>query len=161
MRALILMNGLIDIARINRQEKEPSCKDTDLEQLITQSLAQFKKFNPGTQIQLNYQILATEKTIHADEQLNRQIIAGFIAFVGLYCEAKAAITITVADEPDWFLFTFSSVGIKARLPSELDRELFGYVNRILVEMQKGAIRQAEETDEGAIIRFALPKIAAE
>jgi hypothetical protein len=47
--------------------------------------------------------------------------------------------------------------MKARLPSELDREMFGYVNRALIEMLNGHIRQAEETDEGAIVRFSFPK----
>ena len=157
MRALTLMNGLIDIARINRGEKEPIPKDTDIEQLIAQSLAQWKKFNPGADVQLDYQVLSSEKTIRTDEQINRQVFSSFIAYVALYCEAKAAITITVTDEPDWFLFTFTSAGVKARLPSELDREMFGYVNRALIELQGGQIRQTEETDEGAIVRFALPK----
>jgi signal transduction histidine kinase len=157
MRALTLMNGLIDIARINRREKEPNPKEVDIEQLIAQSLALWKKFNPGTDIQMDYQVLASIKTINADEQLNRQVISGFIALVALFCEAKTVIAITVTDDPKWFLFTFTSAGIKAHQPSELDLEMLGYVNRMYIEMQDGEIRQAEETDEGAIIRFALPK----
>ena len=157
MRALTLLNGLIDIARLNQHEKEPSPKDTDIEQLIAQGLAQWKKFNPGAEVQLDYQVLTSVKTIHTDEQLARQIISSLIAFVALYCVSGTAVTIIAADEPDWFLFTFSSTGVKARLPSELDLDMLGYVNRTLIELQNGQIRQAEETDDGAIIRFALPK----
>jgi signal transduction histidine kinase len=157
MRALTLMNGLIDIARINQHEKELAPKNTDIEQLIAQGLAQWKKFNPDKEVQLDYQVLASEKTIHTDEQISRQVISGFITYVALFCEAKATVTIIAADEPDWFLFTLTSAGVKNRLPSELDREMFGYVNRYLVEIQNGQIRQAEETEDGAIIRFALPK----
>ena len=157
MRALTLMNGLIDIARINRLEKDLNPKDTDLEQLIGQAIAHWKKFNPGGDVKLGYNILCLAKSIQADEQLNRQVISSFIAFVGLYCEAKATITVTVSEEPDWFLFTFVSSGTKARVPSELDRQMIGYVNRTLVELQKGRIRQAEETETGAIIQFTLPK----
>jgi signal transduction histidine kinase len=157
MRALTLLNGLIDIARINRHEKEPNFKDTDLEQLIAQGLAQWKKFNPGAEVQLDYQVLTTVKTIHTDEQIVRQIISSLIAYIILYCEAKPAVTIIAGEEPGWFLFTFSSTGVKARLPSEMDLEMFGYVNRTLIELQNGQVRQAEETDDGAIIRFALPK----
>jgi K+-sensing histidine kinase KdpD len=157
MHALTLLNGLIDIARLNRHEKKPNPIDTDIEQLIAQGLAQWKKFNPDADARMDYQVLTSAKTIRADEQLNRQVVSGFIAYVALYCEAKVKITITVADEPDWFLFTFTSTGVKACLPSELDRQIFGYVNRALIEMQKGEIRQAEETDQGAIVRFALPK----
>jgi len=157
MRALVLMNGLIDIARLNRQEKEPNPKETDIEQLIAQSLAQWKKFNPGADVQLDYQVSTTAKTIHTDEQLNRQVIFGFIALVAQFCEAKAAVTILVTEEPAWFLFTISSVGQKAHQTSELDQEMVGFVNRTLIEMQKGEIRQAEETNDGAIVLFALPK----
>ena len=157
MRALTLLNGLIDIARINQHEKEPNPKDIDIEQLIAQGLAQWKKFNPGADIQLDYQVLTTEKTIRTDEQIGRQVISSFIAYVALYCEAKATVTINAQDEPGSLLFTFTSAGVKARLPSELDREMFGYVNRALIEIQNGQIRQAEETDDGAIVSFTLPK----
>jgi signal transduction histidine kinase len=157
MRALTLLNGLIDIARINRQEKGTYPKDIDIEQLIAQGLAQWKKFNPGADVQVDYQVLSSIKTICADELLNRQVISGFVAYVALFCETKAAISITVSDEPGWFLFTFASAGVKAHLPSEMDQEMFGFINRTLIEMQKGEIRQAEETEDGAIIRFVLPK----
>ncbi len=88
MRALTLMNGLIDIARINQHEKEPNPKDTDIEQMIAQGLAQWKKFNPGADVQTDYQVLTTAKTIRTDEQIIRQIISSFISFVALYCEAR-------------------------------------------------------------------------
>jgi len=157
MRALTLLNGLIDIARINQHEKEPNPKDTDIEQLIAQGLAQWKKFNAGADLQLDYQVLASEKTICTDEQIGRQIISNFIAYVALFCEARAAVTIIAAEEPDWFLFTFTNAGVKARLPSEMDLEMFGFVNRALIELQNGQIHHVQETDDGAIIQFALPK----
>jgi signal transduction histidine kinase len=156
MRALMLLNGLIDIARINRHEKEPNPRDTDIEQLIAQGLAQWKKFNPGADVQLDYQVLTSAKTICTDEQISRQVISSLVAYVALFCEGKTAVTITAADEPDGILITFTSTGVKAHLPSELDREMFGYVNRALIEMLNGHIRQAEETDEGAIVRFSFP-----
>jgi signal transduction histidine kinase len=157
MHALTLMNGLIDIARINQHEKEANPKDTDIEQTIAQGLAQWKKFNPGTDVQTDYQILAATKTVRSDEQMLRQIVSGFVAFVALYCEARANITITVAEQPDWFLFTFTSMGVKSRQSSDLERDMLGYINRTLIEMQKGEIRQAEETDSGATVQFAFPK----
>ncbi len=157
MRALTLMNGLIDIARINQHEKTFSSKETDIEQLIAQSLAQWKKFNPSADVKIDYQVLTTFKKFRTDEQLCRQIISGFIALVAVYSEAQTKINISVEEQPGWLLFSLSSSGIKARQPSDLDREMFGYVNRALVEMQAGEIRQAEETEDGAIIQFALPK----
>jgi signal transduction histidine kinase len=157
MRALTLMNGLIDIARINQHEKEPNPKDIDIEQTIAQGLAQWKKFNPGADVHTDYQVLTTSKTIRADEQLIRQVVSSFISFVALYCEARTNIAIAVVEQPDWFLFTFTSTGVKASQPSSLDREMLGYVNRNLIELQKGEIRLVEEMDNGAIVQFAFPK----
>ncbi len=71
MRALTLLNGLIDIARINCHEKELAPKDTDIEQLIAQGLAQWKKSNPGADARMDYQVQTTAKSIRVDEQLNR------------------------------------------------------------------------------------------
>jgi K+-sensing histidine kinase KdpD len=158
LRALSMMNGLIDIARINRHEKGPNASDVNIELLIDQSLAQWKKFNPGTDTQTETHILTSSTILRVDEQLIRQIVSGFVAYVALYCDTKPKVTITVEEESNWFIFTFASAGVKVRQPSELDLEMLGYVNRTFVELNAGEIRQAEENDEGAIIQFALPKV---
>jgi K+-sensing histidine kinase KdpD len=155
MRALTLMNGLIDIARINRHEKTTACKEADIEQLVAQSVVQWKKFNPAAEVHVDYQVLTDTKTIQTDEQISRQVISGFIALVATYSEAQTKVSISVSEQPGWLLFTLSCSGVKARQPSDLDREMLGYVNRALIEMQDGEIRLAEETDNGAIIQFAL------
>jgi signal transduction histidine kinase len=157
VRALTRMNGLIDIARINRHEIELDINEVNIEQLIGKSRIQWEKFNPDTGIQTEYRILTSSITVHGDEQLIRQIISGFVAYVAQYCDAKAKVTVTVEEEPNWLVLTFASVGTKAQKPSEMDLEMFGYVNRACVELHGGEIRQAEENDEGAIIQLTLPK----
>jgi len=157
LRALGMMNGLIDIARINRHEKEPNSTDVNIEQLIEQSLAQWKKFNPGTEVQTETHVLTASTVLRVDEQLIRQVVTGFVAYVAQYCDAKVKVTIAVEEEPNWSIFTFTSTGTKARQPSELDLEMLGYVNRAFVELSSGEIRKAEENDEGAIVQFSLPK----
>ena len=155
MHALTLLNGLIDIARINQHEKELSLKETDIEQLLVQGLALWKKFHPGTEIQPEYQVQTTLKTICADELMIRQVISSVTAFVAQYCEPAEKVIISVTEQPDCFLFNFTAKGPKARQPSELDRELFGCINRTLIELHGGEIRQAEETDDGAVLQFSL------
>jgi len=157
MRALAILNGLIDIARINRKEKDINPADTNLEQLIIQSLAQWKKFNPGTTTQLQYFIPSNSVTVHVDDLIVRQVIVGFISFVSQYCETNTQVTINVIEESNWYNFAIKSVGTKSKLPSELDLEMQGFVDRALVELHKGEIRLAEEYDEGAVVQFALPK----
>ena len=157
LRALSLMNGLIDIARINRHEKELNFTDADIQQMIDQSIAQWKKFNPSGDAQVETRIITSSPKIHIDEPLVRQVVAGFVTYVAQFCEAKVKITIAAEETPELIVFTFTSSGNKARMPSGLDLEMLGYVNRAFVEMHSGEILQAEENDEGALIKFALPK----
>jgi two-component system sensor histidine kinase/response regulator len=157
MRALMLVNGLIDIARINGNEKELNPREINLEQAVGLGLAQWKKFNPDSEVQVETCLPDPAATVQADEQLIRQIIHGFIALVAQYCEAETKVLVTAEQEPGEAVFTFTSTGKKARQPSELDLEMQGYVGRAFVELHGGQIRQAIETDQGAIIQFCLPK----
>lgn len=157
LRALYLMNGLIDVARLNRHEKEIKLAETDIQQLVDQSLAQWKKVNPGYEAEIETHLLVTSASMQADEPLLRQIVTGFLTFVAQYCESKQTITLTIEEIPDQMTFSFASSGTHSRLPSELDLELMGYVNQALVELHSGRILCAEENDNGALVKFALPK----
>lgn len=157
VRALALMNGLIEIARINRQEKDLNTVDVNIQQLIEQGLALWRKNNPVSDVQTETRILVSSMVVHVDEQLMRQVISGFVAYTTQYCEEKTKVIIQVEEELNRFIFCFTSSGVKAREPSELNLEMLGFINRTFVELHSGEILQAEENDEGAIIRFALPK----
>ncbi|HTX93026.1 MAG TPA: HAMP domain-containing sensor histidine kinase [Anaerolineales bacterium] len=159
MRALTLVNGIIDIARLNREEKDVSLSDILPESLLSQGLAQWKKFNPGNNAKIEYQVPSGPVSIRADELLMRQVIVGFIGFVILFCEANTEVTIRAWDEPARFNFSFASSGTKARQPSELDIEMIGFVNRRIVELHAGEIQRAEENDDGAFVQFSLPMAA--
>ncbi len=156
-RALLLMNGLIDIALLNRHEKGIDLVELDIKTLLEQSLAYWKKFNPASTLQPDYQIQTSAPTLLADEVLLRQILSGFIMYVAQYADLQAKVNLTIEDEPAWFILTVASHGSKAQPLSQLDLDMQGYIGRALIELQKGEIRRAEETDDGALIQFALPK----
>ena len=155
-RALLLMNSLIDAARLKRHEKEASFSTFQVKTLLEQSIALWKKFNPNSGLQPEYHILTAIPRLIADEILLRQALAGFILYVAQYVDLEAQVTLTVEDEPGWFVLTVTSQGKKVQPFSRLDLQLQGYVNRALIELQRGAIRRAEETDDGALIQFVLP-----
>ena len=156
-RALLLMNGLIELARLNRHERESNSAEIEIEVLLQQSLAYWRRFNPASLLQVEFHISTPATHFFADEQLLRQILSGFIMVVAQYADRCAEVTLTVAEEPCWFVLKVSSAGKKARPFSRLDVQLQGHIGRALVELQRGEIRRAEETDNGASIEFALPK----
>jgi len=156
-RALLLMNGLIDIARLNRREKELDPAEIEIRALLEQSLAYWRKFNPASKLRTAYRISTTASHLYADELWLRQILSGFIMVVAQYVDRQAEATLTVEEEPGWFVLKVSSAGKKARPFSQLDVQMQGYAGRAMIELQGGEIRRAEEADNGASIEFALPK----
>jgi len=156
-RALWLLNGLIEIARLNRHEKEASPEDLEILTVVEQGLAHWRKFYPAATLQTEIQISTSASRLYADEALLRQILSGFIVYVAQYVDPRAKVTLTIEEEEDWFVFSVASAGTKVQPFSQLDLDMQGYINRAFVELQRGEIRSAEETDEGASIKFALPK----
>ncbi len=156
VRALMLMNGLIDIARLSRGEKGANPAALEIPRLLDQAVAQWKKFYPGRAIQVETKVLAALPTLQADEIQIKQIIAGVMAHVAEYVEDPARIVVQVEDEPGWQLITIASEGKKAALQSQLDLVMLGYVNRAFIELNKGEIRLGEDRPDGAVISFALP-----
>ncbi len=157
-RALLLMNGLIDIARLNRHEKEICLAEIEIKALLEQSLAYWKKFYPACTAEAGYQISTAASSITVDDGLLCQILSGFIVVVAQFLDSEGKATITVGEEPGWFVFTVSSIGKKAQPFSHLDLQMQGYISRALVELQRGEVRAAEETADGASIQFALPAV---
>ena len=156
-RALWLLNGLIDIARLNRHEKEASPEDLDTLSVVEQSLAHWRKFHPASALQTEIQISTSASRVYADEALLRQIVAGFILYVAQYVDPQAKVTLMIEEEEGWAVFTVASAGTKVQPFSQLDLDMQGYLCRAFIELQRGEIRSAEETGDGAAIRFALPK----
>jgi signal transduction histidine kinase len=157
-RALLLMNGLIDIARLQQHEKETAPEEIQIKALVEQSLEHWKKFNPASHLQPEYQISTSTSYFVVDELLLRQTLTSFIMVVAQYIDPLGAVTIVVEEEPGWFLFKVSGTGAKAQPLSQLDLQMQGHLGRALVELQQGEIRVAEETDDGASIQFALPRV---
>ena len=157
MRALVLMNALIDATRLNRGEKTVSRAETAIESMLSHSAAQWRKFHPGVDFEVQYHIHASSPSLLTDEMHAQQTITGILGYVALFCESKASIDMTVEDDEQHFIFTFTCKGTKARAVSAMDLELMGYVCRAQVELLGGSIRRAEENDDGALIQFGLPK----
>jgi len=156
-RALLLVNGLIDIAQLEQHKSEVNLVELEVKPLLEQGLAFWKKFNPASSLQPGYQIKTSASCLNADEVLLRQVLCSFIMVVGLYVDPQAKVTLTVEEEPDWLIFKVVAVGKKVQPFSRLDLRMQGYIGRTLVELQQGEMRVAEETDDGASIQFALPK----
>ena len=157
VRALFMLSSLIEIARINEGKKELDRAEIELTPFINEAVAYWKRNNPAQDVQIEIEISRASPTIYADGTQLRQVISSLVSYVAEYTQGAAKVILTMAEEPDWLVATLQSVGQKASSQSALDLEMLGYISRAYIEQHGGEIRVREETDEGAIICFALPK----
>ncbi len=157
VRALFLLSSLIEIARISEGEKEVSLAEIEATRFINEAVAYWRRNNSAKDVQIEIEISMASPTVYADETQLRQVISSLVSYVVEYTQGAAKVTLTMAEEPDWVVTTLQSVGQKAPTQSALDLEMLGYISRAYIEQHGGEIRVREETDEGAVICFALPK----
>ncbi len=155
LRALTLMNNLIDMARLSRREKTASLATVDPTSILEQAIAQWRKFNPGRQIQVETDF-QTSAGVLADEVQLKQAVVSLLGFAAGYTEDPAKIIVRAEVEPGWQTITISSQGRRPPVPSALDLAMYGCIGRGMVELNGGCIRSAEDSAEGAVICFALP-----
>jgi signal transduction histidine kinase len=157
VRALFLVSNLIEVARISRGEKELALAEIQVQPFIEQTVANWKKSNAAKDVQIETNISMASPALYADETQLRQVVSSLMSYVLEYTKGAAKVILGLAEEPDWVVMTIQSVGQKSPSQSGLDLEMLGYISRAYIEQHGGEIRVREETDEGAVIGFALPK----
>jgi len=160
LRALMLINNLIDIARLTRGDKDAGSAAVDVKLLVEQAVAQWKKFNPAKDMQIETRLPAEPLALRGEEPQLRGLLSGLMAYAAEYVAEPARLSLEVFAEADRGVLTVASVGPKAPVPSAFDLLMLGYLSRALVELHGGDIRRAETSDEGALIRISLPQATA-
>ena len=157
VRALFMLSSLIEIARISAGKKELSLAEIELTPFINEAVVYWRRNNPAKDVQIEFEISIASPTMYADETQLRQVISSLVSYVVEYIQDAAKVVLTVTEESEWLVTTIQSVGQKASSQSALDLEMLGYISRAYIEQHGGDIRVREETDEGAVVCFALPK----
>jgi signal transduction histidine kinase len=153
---LAMINGLVDMARLGREERELSLAAHPLENVLQQTITEWqRKYHKENAVEITF--AAPEVQIKADEIAIRQGIARWISYVNEFVQQDAAIHIQVDEQPESCLLTIRSSGKKLTPPAESDLTLYGYVALKILELHQGELLQLEETEQGAVVRFSLPK----
>lgn len=156
LRTLWLMNNMIDMARLSIGNRSIYLSNVDINQVLEQAIAHWKKFNYEDNSTIASLVLVNSSLIKADEALIRQVISNFISYVKGYMQPNPNVAITVEDDHAGWLFTIEATGNIKELHSELDLEMAGYVCHKYLELAGGQIRKGEAGDGKATVTFFLP-----
>jgi K+-sensing histidine kinase KdpD len=153
--AYLLMTNLIDMARLGRGEKAFSPTEHELGTLVEQSMSYYKKANPR-QATFEHNISNPAAKVMADDMLMKQGIAQLASYVGEFVQEPVKFNINVEEAADKYLFTITSTGTKAP-PPECDLTMHGYIASKILALHQGGLEGGEAKEDGAVVRFWLPK----
>lgn len=158
MRAMSLVNNLIEIARLKRGEKDICQTPIELQIFIDKTIELWKKNNPEVELPVAVLITTHSPIFELDEKQTGSILKGFFSYLAAYSEDSGKLTVEISEETDKLVFTLHQTGITKKGYDEMSMEMFAYICKSYIELQKGEIHQRDLGENEAKIQFALPKI---
>lgn len=160
LRAMALVNNLIEIARLQRGEKQPSRAPLDLSALLDDIIGQWRKNNPSIEMPIAVFMPEPLPLLALDKQQMGWILGGFFSYLAAYADGTGHLTVQVAREHDSLLFALRLSGMTRNGHDEIMQEMCALIGRAYVELQGGEIRLGKADEQQAVIQFALPAGAA-
>lgn len=157
LRAMSQVNNLIEIARLQRGEKDVNRTSQELQAFLDQTIAQWQKKNPGTEMPIATILTVGSPTVELDRQQAGWILSGFFSYLAAYSENTGSLTLEISEDANMLTFTLHQTGITKRGYDEMTLEMFAQICRAYIELQKGEILRSELEETEAMVQFTLPK----
>lgn len=157
LRAMAQVNNLIEIARLQRREKEVSRTELELQGFIDQSIAQWQKNNPGNETPIGVMLTVQSPIAMIDRQQVNWILGSFFSFLSANSDGTGSISLEVSEKTDELVFTLHHIGITKKGYDEITLEMTAQIGQAYIELQGGKISLSELKEDEARIRFTLPK----
>ena len=157
LRAMMLINNLIEIARLQRSEKDVKRAPLELQASIDQSIEKWQKNNPGVEMPIALLMTTQLSSVELDKQPLDWVLHGFFSYLAAYSNGTGSLTLEVGEEKDALVFILRQTGITKKGFDEITLEMFAFICKAYIELQNGEIRQSELDETEALVQFTLPK----
>jgi len=154
--ALLLMSGLVEMARLSRAERATVPAECILNAQVRQVVSDWQRqsHREGS-VKVTWNAPPCQMVIDAISL--RMCLSNWISYVAEFVQQNGEVDIQVEEGQASCTFTLRSTGQKIRPAAECDTTVYGYVARQLLVLIRGELLDAQEDEQGALVRFSLPK----
>lgn len=168
--ALALMSGLVEMARLERNEYRQNPVTCQLDRLVGQLITDWKRLYPKeSPLEVISKVPAVE--LQVDEELLRKCLSNWMSYVAEFVQgtggeghasASPIVEMQVVDQDlgagiGAVEIQIRSVGQKHERPPECELTIYGYVAQRLLGLIGGFIKRLVEDEQGALVSLSLPK----
>jgi len=156
LRAMALVNNLIEIARLQQGMKEINREALSLEAFLDKSIAHWKKFNPDREFPIAIMLTAPNGNVTIDRNHTQTILNGFLSYLAAYSDGTGSLKVQVSDQDHMLVFVLQHTAIQARGNDEMSMEMHAAICKAYLDLLDGELRSNTIGDTEAVISFAIP-----
>jgi K+-sensing histidine kinase KdpD len=153
-RMLFLINNLVEMARLNNRQITLARKECNITDLIEDATDRWKIQNLTLPLATN--ITIAEPTFNVDRNHLRNVITNMLTYAAIRV-TEGAISLSASDDDQGVNVSIQSAGKKARDKSEMDSAMLNFICASLVKLHGGKTDEPQETEDGLLIAFSLPR----
>ena len=153
-RMLALISYLVEIARLNNGHTKLSRENANVADIITEATNRWKTQN--TSKPLSIETNFTDPTFNVDKAQFRQIISHLLSFASVRV-TEGTVSLSASESNNELKVRVQSNGKKPMDKSEMDSAMLGYIITSLVKLHGGQMDDPQETDDGLLLKFSLPR----
>lgn len=156
LRAMALVNNLIEIARLQQGMKEINREALALEAFLDKSIAHWKKFNPDREFPIAVMLTTPNGKVTIDRIHTQTILNGFLSYLAAYSDGTGSLKVQATEKDHMLVFEMQHTDIQARGTDEMSMEMQAAICKAYLDLLDGELRTNAIDDTQATISFAIP-----
>jgi len=153
-RMLVLINNLVEMARLNNGQITLARKECDIAELIEDAADRWKIQNLTLPLATNITIARPMFNVDRNHLCN--VIINMLTYATIRV-TDGAISLSASDDDHGVNVSIQSAGKKARDKSEMDSAMLGFICASLIKLHGGKAGAPQETEDGLLLSFSLPR----
>jgi K+-sensing histidine kinase KdpD len=153
-RMLALISQLVEIARLNNGRISLMREERNLTDFLTEMTERWKSLNPSKPLTAHIQIASPSFSVDVPQL--RQIINHLLTFAATRL-AEGTVSLSAQDTETGLNVSIRSRGRKAADKMEMDSAMLSFITSSLIKMHGGQMEEPQETEDGLLLSFSLPR----
>lgn len=153
-RMLSLLGNLVDMARLNNGQIKLAREKCDVTSLINKMAGQWQAQSPAKPLATDIRIAAPTFTVDANRL--HQVISNLLTYAAIRV-TDGSLALSATDDATGLNIVIKSSGVKSRDKSEMDCAMLEFISASLLKLHGGKMDTLEETEDGMLIVFSLPR----
>ncbi len=155
-QAMSFVSNLIDMARLQREEKTPQVQPCDLKDLLQRAADEWRTHVPEDAAPLEMSLPQAACPAQADAALLRQAFRSLLHYAAAWTRSGAPVQVRVEPEEGGYAVHIGSRGEHDPAAAEMELTMWSFIAARILQLHGGAIRQARQGEAGAAFEVHLP-----